>query len=1270
MRKPFLLLLNLIGLFGAALAQSPMIRTDFIPASPTAGSIAKAGEVPINLSSGLPQLSIPIYNVQGQELTLPISLNYSYDGFRPSQPSSWVGMGWNLEAGGVITRSIRDKVDGTMGSGNYFGSAVQSVISNPSDPSQEFLKWAPSLYDLEPDEYSFNFAGYSGKFIIHNDKFYIYPSQKLKITGGVTGFIIITENGNKYHFDAIETTNPKGSSGAPYNLPSSYNSAYYLSKVENATGTERIVLNYVAEGKVSNNGSATQSFRRDMSLAFDYTMPPPPSVSYPTYVNPIRLISIVSEKQSVSFISGSDRLDLNQSAGGSAKELAQIDVSSKTGLVKRIKLSHSYAGSGYNKYLMLNAVKDCPLPLEEGESGLLPDTLVHKFEYESIAGVSRVSALVDHFGFSKGGSEFAGMMLPNSLHPYGVNRDPDFSGTVQGALKKITYPTGGNTAFNYQLNMTPEGSGYANQSHDVGTTVSRPSGGLSTLSSSYLPFTINEGQTVNVIFSRSPYTPQGDGLTKNVENDFEVINSSGIVFADKIDFEIDNDGMTASAYLVPGTYYLLVKADWREATVSASLSYYTQSTTPIEGTPSGGLRVANITTSALAGPEIYKEYNYTNAQGVSTGIAPSKSYYQSPFQEITVTPSGVVYKDYTVYSSYVAEAPVLSLPHYYTSVLEKQIAGTDTLFTRHDFKAFDYLGMGTAPTRVTHYRKNSLGALIPAMKKSFEYVQVQDTLFRKMKAFQIMQVNNSGGWWSGPTETWDYTSDFIPLGWKYLKAIREVTYEGTDSLVTVINNSYDNKRNLVFTSTTGSTGEIMVTKMKYPESYDGDFAFLTVNNIVNPIIEQQNWNKFGVDSVLVSGTLTEYSNTLYKPTKNYFLTAKGINSLNNESRIGTLYNNFMSDNRYEERVNYTYNTTGRLISQQLVGGTPTSYQWGYSSIIPYGYPSLGQLNYPIAEVRNALPVEFYTENFEEHISATTGIANTGKKYYNGDFYLSWTIPNSRNYVVSFFYKSSGKWYYKTQPYTGPVTLSDGEAIDDVAIYPSDAQLNSFTYFDGIGKRSVIDAKGMKMSYEYDKLNRLLNIKDQNGDIIKNYRYNLGSSSGVYYNTAKSANFIKNNCATGQMGSSVTYTVPANTYSSTVSQSAANALADAAIANNGQAYANTNGVCTNTVDVGFINDTFAPFDGEITQIQVKNSSGNVLYTFNEAQINAGFKIPQGTYTLSFTIIVPSASFGWGICMIYSSSGYNEFYGLPSQTVYNVPGVVMNSSTAIIYLGAAY
>jgi hypothetical protein len=70
-----------------------------------------------------------------------------------------------------------------------------------------------------------------------------------------------------------------------------------------------------------------------------------------------------------------------------------------------------------------------------------------------------------------------------------------------------------------------------------------------------------------------------------------------------------------------------------------------------------------------------------------------------------------------------------------------------------------------------------------------------------------------------------------------------------------------------------------------------------------------------------------------------------------------------------------------------------------------------------------------------------------------------------------------------------------------------------------------------------------------------------TAPAVYYNVQESGTATKNDCGTGYAGSTVTYTVAAATYTSTVSQTDANNLAIADVNNNKQAYANANGTCT-------------------------------------------------------------------------------------------------------------
>lgn len=67
-------------------------------------------------------------------------------------------------------------------------------------------------------------------------------------------------------------------------------------------------------------------------------------------------------------------------------------------------------------------------------------------------------------------------------------------------------------------------------------------------------------------------------------------------------------------------------------------------------------------------------------------------------------------------------------------------------------------------------------------------------------------------------------------------------------------------------------------------------------------------------------------------------------------------------------------------------------------------------------------------------------------------------------------------------------MSGGDAYDDVVICPTDAQVLCYTYEPFIGMTSQTDAKGMTTYYDYDSFGRLMNVRDQNGNILKNYTY--------------------------------------------------------------------------------------------------------------------------------------------------------------------------------------
>ncbi|WP_379782696.1 hypothetical protein, partial [Flavobacterium salmonis] len=74
--------------------------------SPNAAEFAKYADYPVSYYTGTPNTSIPIYEIDIDGYKLPISLNYHASGIRVDQEATWVGLGWSLDAGSRISRTI------------------------------------------------------------------------------------------------------------------------------------------------------------------------------------------------------------------------------------------------------------------------------------------------------------------------------------------------------------------------------------------------------------------------------------------------------------------------------------------------------------------------------------------------------------------------------------------------------------------------------------------------------------------------------------------------------------------------------------------------------------------------------------------------------------------------------------------------------------------------------------------------------------------------------------------------------------------------------------------------------------------------------------------------------------------------------------------------------------------------------------------------------------------------------------------------------------
>lgn len=131
--------------------------------------------------------------------------------------------------------------------------------------------------------------------------------------------------------------------------------------------------------------------------------------------------------------------------------------------------------------------------------------------------------------------------------------------------------------------------------------------------------------------------------------------------------------------------------------------------------------------------------------------------------------------------------------------------------------------------------------------------------------------------------------------------------------------------------------------------------------------------------------------------------------------------------------------------------------------------------------------EYYYEGFEESIIANNNGGYTGIKSYSGNFTVSFVPPNTREYIIEWWNYANGKWNFNRGPYTINKVLNG--IIDEIRVFPKDAQMTTYTYDSRFGLTGVCDMNHKKINYEYDSMGRLKLMKDQDGNIVKTFDYN-------------------------------------------------------------------------------------------------------------------------------------------------------------------------------------
>ncbi|MCH7411865.1 hypothetical protein MM213_00080 [Belliella sp. R4-6] len=685
-----------------------MPKTNATPPPPEASALFKSVNIPVSLTTGIPNLQIPIHNIELNGFNLPISINYNSSGIRTSETSSNVGLGWSLSAGGMISSTVVGLPD--LGGNGYLytvdsipddramnptltlvsiGNSVansdyilaQQITGNQiSNYSYGVPESIPSSVpiDSQPDIFYYSFGGRQGKFFFaKNGQVRTIPYTPISITKA-QNFLIKDEMGNKFTFGAVETSTTTSSEFSGHvefggGSSTSTNFSYYLTKVETPSG-QTIDLSYDNVQYGLDNPKTYSRYRNKQPTANGMPINVETRVESNTIVNGKILRSIISSLGDTVLFNyeSCPRIDMKKSGSQTgAKALKEIQVRN-SGVVNTFQFQQSYFNlANYNP---CQTVENASLYRLKLNSIIKNGEEPHVFEYYGNNALpNRLSETQsDHWGYyTNNGGKY--LREPQFGFTDGGSREPNLSLTRFGTIHKVRHPTQGYTEFEYELNVARDTLNLVNnsiQNKAVSIYYSADQNNQS------IPFTIPSN--VSPASIRVDYNTTPAPALANLRFD-AFLTGNGV----NMYFQSINGFENQFISLTPGNYTLhveqvgqfeegYVRVIWAESTTSSSQQ--------IGNYPLGGLRVKTIKhfDDGNPIPALRQDYKYTlyGNSAISSGMISNKPKYTTSFTKYmrryhTELGMEEVQGDYWVQNSYSID-PLTGLQGYHVMYKEVQ----------------------------------------------------------------------------------------------------------------------------------------------------------------------------------------------------------------------------------------------------------------------------------------------------------------------------------------------------------------------------------------------------------------------------------------------------------------------------------------------------------------------------------------------------------------------------------------------------------------------
>lgn len=173
---------TLVIIISSHFVSHSQLRVDkVIPPSFNAVALIKYCDHPTGTNYGIPEINFPINTLINDDIEIPIVLSYHSIGVKVEEESTWTGLGWYLNAGGLITRIIRGENDfgvsendegdeNELAKGYPFEHIKPCFDDCDENENAEFhQKVCAGEIDSDPDIFFFNILGAKGKFLLTPD---------------------------------------------------------------------------------------------------------------------------------------------------------------------------------------------------------------------------------------------------------------------------------------------------------------------------------------------------------------------------------------------------------------------------------------------------------------------------------------------------------------------------------------------------------------------------------------------------------------------------------------------------------------------------------------------------------------------------------------------------------------------------------------------------------------------------------------------------------------------------------------------------------------------------------------------------------------------------------------------------------------------------------------------------------------------------------------------------------------------------------------------